>query len=399
MALEFVTYITIVLLNSFFRRRELLYIETYEQLASFCERATKSDVLAIDTEFMREKTFYPKLCLIQLATRSEIVLVDPLSIPDLTDLCKLFLDKKITKIFHACSQDLELIYDIFSCLPKPVFDTQVAAAFLGHRFQIGYGPLVDALCHVHLPKAESLTDWTRRPLAEEQLEYAADDVRYLPRMYDTLLHELKEKERYAWFLEEMHEVCNEHHVIKKPQEAYLHMRRISSLTRKQLAIAREIGIWRDVIASHKDIPRKWVIPDEIVIDLCKSAPKTMERLERIRSVDTLSIEDKQTLLQAIEKGVACPRELYPTTKRHERASQEMESVVDLMYALVRLQSEKTGVATQLLATRDDLCAFVRGVSDTQLSDSWRFEMIGQKLQALMEGRVGLTVKDGKVELL
>lgn len=376
-----------------------MYLSTQAELASFCERAASSRVLAVDTEFLREKTFFPKLCLVQVAAGDDIAAIDPLLIEDLSPLARLFEDPSITKVFHACSQDLEVILDGMGVVCAPVFDTQLAAAFLGMRQQVSYGSLVEAYCGVHLPKAESLTDWSRRPLDAEQLRYAEDDVRYLPGIYERMISQLVEGDRLTWVAPEMSQLCDVSRVRRDPRESYLRLRRASSLTRRQLAVAREVCAWREGVAAAHDIPRKWVVSDEVVVEVCKRAPTTVERLRRIRGTDQISESDARALVEAVVKGTACPAEQCPKVTRHPRPSAETEGVIDLMYAVLRLVSEKSGVATQLIATRDDLLEFLQNRRGSRLSRDWRWELAGKTLDQLLSGEVGLTVKNGSIELL
>lgn len=376
-----------------------MYLSTHAELASFCERAASSRVLAVDTEFLREKTFFPKLCLVQVAAGDDIAAIDPLLIEDLSPLARLFEDPSITKVLHACSQDLEVILDGMGVVCAPVFDTQLAAAFLGMRQQVSYGSLVEAYCGVHLPKAESLTDWSRRPLDAEQLRYAEDDVRYLPGIYERMISQLVEGDRLTWVAPEMSQLCDVSRVRRDPRESYQRLRRASSLTRRQLAVAREVCAWREGVAAAHDIPRKWVVSDEVVVEVCKRAPTTVERLRRIRGTDQISESDARALVEAVVKGTACPAEQCPKVTRHPRPSAETEGVIDLMYAVLRLVSEKSGVATQLIATRDDLLEFLQDRRGSRLSRDWRWELAGKTLDQLLSGEVGLTVKNGSIELL
>ena len=376
-----------------------MYLSTQAELASFCERAASSRVLAVDTEFLREKTFFPKLCLVQVAAGDDIAAIDPLLIEDLSPLARLFEDPSITKVLHACSQDLEVILDGMGVVCAPVFDTQLAAAFLGMRQQVSYGSLVEAYCGVHLPKAESLTDWSRRPLDAEQLRYAEDDVRYLPGIYERMISQLVEGDRLTWVAPEMSQLCDVSRVRRDPRESYLRLRRASSLTRRQLAVAREVCAWREGVAAAHDIPRKWVVSDEVVVEVCKRAPTTVERLRRIRGTDQISESDARALVEAVVKGTACPAEQCPKVTRHPRPSAETEGVIDLMYAVLRLVSEKSGVATQLIATREDLLEFLQDRRGSRLSCDWRWELAGKTLDQLLSGEVGLTVKNGSIELL
>lgn len=376
-----------------------MFISTSEELAAFCERASSSRVLAVDTEFLRERTYYPRLCLIQLAcTPDDIAAVDSLAIADLSPVAELFCNPSITKVLHACSQDLEVIDRQLGCVPAPLFDTQLAAAFLGHRTQLGYGALVESYTGVHLAKAESLTDWSRRPLDPEQLLYAEDDVRYLPGIYERMLAELVERDRLGWVLPEMQALLDPVHYRHDPEAAYSHLRRAGSLTRKQLAVAREVCAWRERAASKRDVPRKWVFSDEVVLEVCKRMPASDERLRRIRGVEQLSERDAEAVLHAVGRGLACPASQLPSMPRRTRPTPEQECVLDLMNAMLRIVSERSGVATQLIATRDDLLDLMMGRERAALAHGWRCELAGDYLAGLLRGSCGLTVKDGHVEV-
>ena len=376
-----------------------MYIDTASDLESFCARASASHVLAVDTEFIRDRTFRPQLCLVQLATHEESCVVDPILIKDLSSLARLFEDEKITKVFHACTQDIEVINVAMGCVPRPIFDTQVAAAFLGCRLQLGYGAVVERYCGVHLAKADSLTDWARRPLDEEQLAYAEDDVRYLPGIYDDMISQLVEKDRLGWVMPEMDRLTDASAVTNDPKDAYLKLKRSSGLNDRQLAIAREVCAWRERSASRRNIPRKWVLNDEVIVETCKRAPKTADRLRRIRGTAQLSPTDVDSLVAAVKRGLECPNSELPHSKRQPKVSTQTESVVDLMYALVRLVAEKSGVAAQLIATRDDLLGFVASREGSPLSVGWRYDLVGALLERLLAGEIGITVKEGRVELL
>ena len=376
-----------------------MYLSTSEQLADFCEQAASAKVIAVDTEFLREKTYYPKLCLVQVAAGESIAAIDPILIDDLSPLARLLADTSVTKVLHACGQDLEVLLEGMSVACAPVFDTQLAAAFLGMRQQASYAAVVEAYCGVRLPKAESLTDWSRRPLDPEQLTYAEDDVRYLPAIYDQMMSELVSRDRLSWVLPEMEALCDPAHLRKDPREAYLRLRRSGSLTRRQLAVAREVCAWREESAARRDLPRKWVASDEVVVEVCKRTPSSLDRLRKIRGTDQIPERDARLLLEAVSRGQACPPDECPKVARHARPSAETEGVVDLMYAVLRLASEGSGVATQLIATRDDLLDYVQNRDESPLSSGWRWELAGSTLDKLLSGEVGLTVREGRIELL
>ena len=376
-----------------------LFIQDGQTLRAFCERAAASHILAVDTEFLREKTYYPKLCLIQLGTHDEVVAVDPLLIHDLSPIRALFEDSSITKIFHACSQDLEVIAHAIGGTCGPVFDTQIAASFLGMRQQVSYASLVEAYEHVHLPKAESLTDWSQRPLDDNQLAYAEDDVRYLPGIYDAMISELVEKDRLSWVLPEMEHLGDSALSLRNTRTAYLRMKRVTSLTRRQLGVAREVCAWREYLASIRDIPRKWILSDEVLLEICKRMPADEASLRKIRQTEQLTSRDAASIVDCVHKASVLPLDDLPKLEHHERPTQEQESIIDLMYALLRIISARTGVATQLIATRDDLLEFIVAKESSRLASSWRYEVAGKPLEKLLSGEIGLTVKGNTIELL
>ena len=259
-----------------------MYISTHQALLDFCQRAREFDAIAVDTEFLRERTFHPRLCLVQIATPAESVAVDPLVIDDLSPLAELMADESVIKVFHACSQDMEVMLHTVGVLPRPIFDTQVAAAFLGERQQISYGALVQTFCGVSLPKTESLTDWSRRPLTDKQIEYAIDDVKYLIVAYTEMMSRLRELGRVDWVLDELRPMADESHYRADRHEAFRKVKRINSCSRHQLGIARELAAWREDRAERRNIPRKWVMSDDTLLALVKRNPVRVEEFRSIR---------------------------------------------------------------------------------------------------------------------
>ena len=378
-----------------------MIISTESELASFCARAREADAVAVDTEFLRERTFHPRLCLVQVATPGgEVVAVDPLALKDLDPLAELLADPSVTKVFHACAQDMEVLLGALGVLPAPIFDTQIAAAFLGERMQISYNGLVHAFCGVSLPKSESLTDWSRRPLTEKQLEYALDDVRYLIKAYAAMRARLEELGRLSWVRDEMAPYTDRAHYEVDPRQAYQRVKRITSLTRRQMAVARELAAWRERRAARHDIPRKWVMSDEVLLALAKRGPRTVADFRSIRGTEQLSEADVDAALVACGRGLRCPADKLPRAAHARKTpSAELDSVCDLMYALIRLVSERSGVATAMIASRDDLLGYIDHPERSPLREGWRFELVGTRLDDLLEGNMGLTVKDRRVEIL
>ena len=377
-----------------------MYISTSKELASFCERARSFDAVAIDTEFLRERTYHARLCLVQAATPEECVVIDPLAIDDLSPLALLMADEDTVKVFHACSQDMEVLHYALGVLPTPIFDTQVAAAFLGERMQISYNGLVQAFCDVNLPKTESLTDWSRRPLSDLQIEYAVDDVRYLIKAYEIILGRLREQGRVSWVEDEMRPLTALEHYVVDPRSIFKRVKRGNSCTRRQVAIACELAAWRERRAERRDVPRKWIMSDEVLMALVKRSPRTVDDFRRVRGTEQLSVADVSAALVAIERGRNCPADRLPHLGRARKApTPEIESVCDLMYALIRLVSERSGVATAVIASRDELYSYMEHPEQSPLRDGWRFELVGTLLDDLLSGNMGLTVKDNAVEIL
>lgn len=377
-----------------------MYISTNEDLTAFCNRARAFSAIAIDTEFLREKTYHAKLCLVQVSTPDECVVIDPLAIDDLGPLAELMTDADTLKVFHACSQDMEVLCHALGSVPAPIFDTQVAAGFLGERAQCSYHNLVSTFCGVSLPKTESLTDWSRRPLSPKQIEYALDDVRYLIDAYRVIESKLHSLGRTAWVRDEIRPLADPAHYRSDPRAAFKRVKRVNACTRRQLAVARELASWREQRAETRDIPRKWVMSDEVLLALCKRAPQTVEDFRAVRGTEQLSARDVEVALDAIARGRRCPQENLPSIGRAHRApAPELESVIDLMYALIRLVSERSGVATSLIVSRDGLLDYIEHPERSSLREGWRFELVGTLMDDLLQGNIGLTVKDGALEIL
>ena len=317
-----------------------MYISTHQALLDFCQRAREFDAIAVDTEFLRERTFHPRLCLVQIATPAESVAVDPLVIDDLSPLAELMADESVTKVFHACSQDMEVMLHTVGALPRPIFDTQVAAAFLGERQQISYGALVQTFCGVSLPKTESLTDWSRRPLTDKQIEYAIDDVKYLIVAYTEMMSRLRELAGWTG-ARRVASAGRRVALSRRSSRAFRKVKRINSCSRHQLGIARELAAWREDRAERRNIRASRSVSDDTLLALV-SAIRAREEFRSIRGTDQLGgARCGRARSWAIKRGASCPHDRLPLMVRgHRQISPELESVTDLMYALIRLVSER-----------------------------------------------------------
>ena len=377
-----------------------MYIANQESFEAFLDRARSSSVLAIDTEFLREKTYYAKLCLVQLATDDEVAIVDPFKIDDLGAMAAVLEDENVMKVFHAAGQDLEIIWHEVGCMPKPLFDTQVAAALLGHTQQIGYGALVHAVCGVQLKKIDSFTDWSRRPLSDSQLDYAADDVVYLPRMYNRMRSELERLGRLHWLDPEFEEMSSSERFESDERQRYKRLKRVGQLSRRQLACAREVAAWRELTAQKRDVPRKWVITDEQIVEACKREARTIDELFMVRGMrEKLGTRDARTVAALMKSALDAPPSTWPEPDRSGKNEPNVDAPLDLMSALVRLRAKENGVAFPTLASHDDLLRVARGYREgIDLLRGWRRALVGEELLELLDGKLFLSVSGFDLEV-
>lgn len=375
-----------------------MYIADQAELEAFVERAAGAEVLAIDTEFLRDETYYPQLCLLQMATEDEVAIVDPLEVSDLTVVAPLLEDERTMKLFHAGGQDIEILLREVGAMPKPLFDTQVAAALLGHTQQIGYGALVHAECGVTLKKTDSFTDWSRRPLSDSQIDYAADDVIYLPRLYHQMRKKLVDKGRLEWLAPDFEEMCDPAKYSEDPRLRYRRLKRASQLDGRQLAAAREFAAWREEEARKRDMPRKWLVSDEQIVEACRRDAKTIDDLYMVRGVrEKLPVADARAVIARMKKARELPRDEWPDLGAPSRSERNVDAAVDLMTALVRLRAKENGVAMQTLASHRDLAAVARGhVEGCELMRGWRRALVGEELLDLLEGRIALSLDGGEL---
>ena len=375
-----------------------MYIADQESLEAFARSAEGARVLAVDTEFLREKTYYPKLCLLQLSADDRVAVVDPFAIESLDPLKPLFANKGIIKLFHAGGQDLEIILHEMGMLPNPVFDTQIAAALLGHTQQIGLASLIHAELGVQLRKIDSFTDWSQRPLSESQLQYAAEDVIYLPKLYAQMRAKLEEKGRLEWLANDFAELSDPSHFRIDERLRYKRLKRMTSLSRRQLAAAREVAAWRELTAQNRNIPRKWVLTDEQVVEACKREPRTIGDLYMVRGIkEKLPIKDARKVLSLMVSALDSPPDAWPEPDRPGKSERNVDFQLDLMMALVRLRSKESGIAMPTLASHDDLVRVARGYRDNvELLRGWRCAIVGDELLDLLDGRIKLSLDGGSL---
>ncbi len=379
---------------------EIEIFSTSSDLKSFCQRARKEKSIALDTEFERERTYKPILQLVQVATRQEAVLIDPLLLEDLTPLWKLVADPTIEVILHAASQDLEIFYDKTHTLPHNLFDTQVAAALLGMGEQPGYADLLRRVLDVGVKKQERVTDWGKRPLREAQIQYALNDVVYLHALRDELSTRLQKIGRLGWLAEELahYEEIGEYELDLR--RLWLRVSRHRSLDGRGLAVLRELADWRERSAAHRNVPRNRVVADDVLIDLSRRQPKLVEDLHLLRRLHSREISRSgEEIIEAVRKGTEVPKAEWPKLPAIREDDQDIQLTADLLSVFLRKITRKVSIATSYVATKKDLVRFIerlRGdddtVNDLPLMKGWRYELAGRHLLRMLDGQVSLSVE-------
>ena len=357
-----------------------------------------SRYVAIDTEFLREKTYYPNLCLVQLCTEGGTYVVDPFAVDDLGVLAPVFENEAAMKLFHAGTRDIEILYREVGAMPCPIFDVQVAAALLGQSYQAGLASLLSSFLGVSIKKSDSFTDWTRRPLAASQLSYAAEDVIYLPRLYEVMTSRLEELGRLHWLDDEFADMTNPENYEVDPYARYRRLKRGNQLSRKQMAAAREVAAWREVQAQRRDIPRKWVLSDEQVVEACKREATSIDELFMVRGVKQgMSTRDAREVAQLMKKAFASDESTWPKPDAPSQCEPNVDFPLDLMQALMRARSKETGIAMQTFGSHGDMALLARGhVEESALMKGWRRKIIGNDLVRLLEGRIRLGLNENEL---
>lgn len=374
-------------------------ITTTSELAAACARLARFDTVTVDTEFMRETTYWPKLCIIQMASPAEAVIVDGMAPEiDLEPFFKLMKNESVTKVFHAARQDIEIIYHRGGLIPHPVFDTQVAAMVCGFGDSISYDQLVQRLCGARLDKSSRFTDWSRRPLSERQIEYALADVTHLRDVYKALAGQLGEQGRTEWVREEMEVLTSPDTYRLEPEDAW---KRLKLRVRKpiELAILQELAAWREREAQSRDVPRSRVIKDDAMYEVAQQQPTTVAALGQLRTVPKGFERSRaaEEILAAVQRALALPRDRLPRVPKQRPASNGNGAAVDLLKVLLKMTSESHGVAAKVIATVDDLEAIAGDdEADVPALHGWRRELFGEAALRLKRGGMSLAVRDNHV---
>jgi len=373
-------------------------ITTTNKLAEACARLAKHPFVTVDTEFQRETTYFPKLCIAQMASTDEAVVIDALAEGiDLAPFFALMANQSVTKVFHAARQDIEICWHAAEIIPAPLVDTQVAAMVLGYGDSISYEQLVQRITGDSLDKSHRFTDWTRRPLAEAQLAYAVSDVTHLRDVYIRLAADLEERKRTEWMREELKVLTSPDTYRMEPEHAWERLRTRARKPR-ELAVLIEVAGWREREARARDVPRGRVLKDDVIGDIAAQAPTTMERLAALRSLPRGFERSKwgEAILTAVKRGLERDPKTLP---RLERAKPVLngQATVELLKVLLRMTSERHGVAAKVIATVDDLDRIAADdAADVPALSGWRRELFGEKALALKHGRLMLAIERNRV---
>jgi ribonuclease D len=379
-------------------------ITTTDDLAAFCAMAKQHAYVTVDTEFLRERTYYSKLCLVQLAVPGKeddsAVLVDPLAGDGLSldPLYDLFRDPSVVKVFHAARQDLEIFQVEAGVIPAPLFDTQVAAMVCGFGEQAGYETLVKKIAKQSLDKSSRFTDWSRRPLTDAQKTYALADVTHLRGIYEFLARKLASSGRDKWVEEELSVLTDPETYRTEPGEAWRRIKTRNTAPR-YLAILRELARFREEYAQSRNIPRSRVYKDDALVELAATKPQSAQDLGRSRLLlrEARKGEIAEGILAAVRAGLECPQENLPVPDKSADRQQVNPALADLLRVLLKAKSETYGVASKLIASAADLDAMAGGVRDVAALRGWRRDVFGGDALRLCEGEIGLAVKGSAVE--
>ena len=372
-------------------------------LAEFCARQQGADFVAVDTEFMRERTYWPILCLVQVAGPEEAAAIDALAPGiDLAPLLALMAAERTLKVFHAARQDVEIFFNLTGAVPAPLFDTQIAAMVCGFGDAASYETLVGRLAHASLDKSSRFTDWSQRPLTERQTSYALADVVHLRTVYERLQQLLAKNGRVGWFAEEMATLVDPALYRSDPAEAWRRFRLRGRVEPRFFGVLREVAAWREAAAQQRNIPRGRIIKDEAVLEIASHVPNSSEALARTRSLGRGVAEGKLggELLEAIRRGRAAAGSLAPPTPARAETPPGLGPLLELLRVLLKQRCEEHQVAQKLVATADELDAIA---ADDEAAvpalSGWRYEIFGQDAVALKHGRLALTVRDKRIVLV
>jgi ribonuclease D len=363
---------------------EYKILTTTQELIAFCKASHDVDWLALDTEFIRESTYYPNLCLVQIASERDIVCIDTIAINDLSSLKELLYQPSITKIFHSVSQDLEIFVNLYDAVPTPIFDTQIAASILGYGEQVSYAHLVNEICGVELDKSLSRTNWERRPLSENEIRYAVDDVKYLAKVYLYLKDKLSADERSHWAESE----CTNLSAVEKyktdASKVWKTVKGGGKLNSNQLNALKQLAQWREHQAIAENKPRRWILSDKALRNLAIEQPTDLDALQHLEDINRNHAAYADALIEEIQQAQKIPTSDWPEASLFGPLSNEQRKLVKQGQAFIRERAEQLNISPSMLATRSVVENLIRGKRDLDILTSWKKELAGDDLVKLIE---------------
>ncbi len=373
-------------------------ITTKQELENFCRSVQDSEFLAIDSEFLREHTYYPELCLIQVADQNHAICIDPLLIKDLSPLKELFFSQKSTKVLHACKQDMEIFFQLWGDLPTPIYDTQVAACLLGQQDQIGYAKLVEELLGISLSKSQSRTDWSKRPLSDAQISYALADVVHLAKLYPMQRAKLEELNRLEWLHDDFRLLSEGSTYTANPQMMWKKLKNIQKLRPSQLVYAQQLAAWRESTAIKNNKPRRHIVMDEALIDIIKLMPKSVDDLANIRSISPSFKKRYATAVVAeLESAASIPKEAWPIQKKSLKPTKAQTVIIDILDGILKHECHKYSINPSSVCSKKELQALLIGKTDLDILSGWRYKHAGEALVRFIAGNTNIQMINGELK--
>lgn len=390
---------SVLALDSIDNQTPIQYIDSPAGFETFCATIQNSNWLAIDTEFIRENTYFPKFCLLQIANAEQVACIDPLAIEDLSPLFDILYNPGIVKVFHSGRQDMELFYNIRENLPGPVFDTQLAAPLLGLADQISYAALVSELLGVDLAKAHTRSDWSIRPLSAAQINYAGNDVLHLARVYPKMREKLSKLGRLDWLAEDFAAMLDPENYQNPPDKAWQRIRGAQNLNPGSLSILQNLADWRERTAHRNNIPRNWIIRDDVLLGIARLKPSCADELKILRGLHERAFKRYgKEICEVVQQALDSVPIASQIKSRPLRKSAQQEVLANLLTGVVHQIALQHSLSAATLAPQKELCLLVSGDLDSKLLHGWRKAIIGEQLLAILRGDKIISIRNGSIQL-
>ncbi len=367
-------------------------ITKQSELSKFCAQVEHGAYITVDTEFIRDKTYFPKLCLVQIAGGEHAAAIDPLAEDiNLEPVFALLQKPDLVKVFHACRQDIEIFYLLSGAIPVNVFDTQIAASVCGYGESVSYETLVNKIVGQDLDKSSRFTDWSARPLSEKQLNYALSDVTHLQTIYEHIKAQIEQAGRTSWIAEEHAQLTDPALYQIEAHNAWKRLK-YGTMRPKHLAVLRELAQWREIEARKNDVPRGRILKDESLVELASSIPRKTADLARMRSMDkNLSKSKADEVFACVERALALPQTEWPQVSKSRKPPENITSLIAMLQLLLKVKADIHGIAASIIADKDDLEAVALGKTEITVLQGWRYDVFGRKAQLLIEGKLKLSL--------